>query len=199
MSYREARAQYIQAEMAHNKTRTYVLRGEGAAVIGAFLWTLTRYCLHQRLTDISAWLPAIIALATPFLYYVFAYLSYRLRAPRKLYESAEAALADTKMALARTDRSLRRAFTETEVAMFASEHSRKTPKQRADTLEALYTPRRDAIMRGDFSRANEIIPIAQAYLRTLNEIVPLGSVAYDNAEKEIRKIFDIAQRHILNN
>src|SRR5260370_12993908 len=96
MSYREARAQYIQAEMAHNKTRTYVLRGEGAAVIGAFLWTLTRYCLHQRLTDISAWLPAIIALATPFLYYVFAYLSYRLRAPRKDRQRHNIKMVDRK-------------------------------------------------------------------------------------------------------
>jgi hypothetical protein len=148
MPYREARAQHIQAEMAQTKTRTYVLRGEGAAVIGSCLWILARYSLHERFTFISAWLPAIIALTTPFLYYVLAYSFFRLRAPRELYEDSEAALADTKMALARTDRALRQAFTETEIAMFASEYSRKTPKQRVDALEALYTPRRDAIMRG---------------------------------------------------
>lgn len=89
-----------------------------------------------------------------------------------------------------------KSFRESWVETFVGESSRKTRQDRANELRALFEQRRDELRAGDYSRVGEMIPIARHYLPLLHQVIPRGSVAYMNAEAEIREACDLAERHL---
>jgi len=87
-AYRQAVKSWIRGEMAKAKTLTYFGRGEAGAVIGLVLWVIARLSMHLAITFLTTWLPGLIAISAPVVYFSLAWGSYRLKAPRRLYDTS---------------------------------------------------------------------------------------------------------------
>jgi hypothetical protein len=171
------------------------------AVVAAILGGISGHAAGGALGGIIGGLIGVIT--APLLAALLLLIWKWLTAPAAIWQGQIEEIHSQKEKIQQLEESLSRlssdywtAFTENNIALFYGENSRKTRQQRADELRVLYEQHRDAIQRGDFSRAAGIIPIVRVYLPLLHQIIPHGSVAYENAEREMRLICSQVERYM---
>lgn len=140
----------------------------------------------EPLQRVPGWLPTTVAVAAllfgPFI--AFRKVRRQLQAAATAREQAEARyfgqLAEQKM------------------ETFYGDSSRKTRAVKARELRSEWEPLAARINAGDFRLAGRVPPVARYYLPLLHQIMPRGSAGYEKMEREIREVWDLAERHLID-